>query len=87
MSMNINLVKQKPKGINIEYHGSDTSGVCTLVWYYLNYFTFFFPVRDLFSISKTRCRIKQKSPQCTCNPQPKYVANGEAASSTEICSH
>ena len=33
MSMNINLVKIKPKGINIEYHGSDTSGVCNMVWY------------------------------------------------------
>ena len=41
MSMSINLVKIKPKGINIEYHGSDTSGVCTMVWYYFNFFYLF----------------------------------------------
>ena len=34
MSTSLNLVEIKPKGINIEYHGSDTSGVCTMVWYY-----------------------------------------------------
>ena len=33
--MSINLVKIKPKGINIKYHGSDTNGVCTMVWYYI----------------------------------------------------
>ena len=35
MSMSINLVKIKSKGINIEYHSSDTNGVCTMVWYFL----------------------------------------------------
>ena len=38
MSMSVNLVKMKPKGINIEYHGSDTSGVSTMVWYYFDLF-------------------------------------------------
>ena len=42
MSMSINLVKRKPKGINIEYHGSDISGVCTMVWYYFLFFYLFF---------------------------------------------
>ena len=42
MSMSINLVKIKPEGINIKYHGSDTSGVCTIVWNYFHFFSFFF---------------------------------------------
>ena len=37
MSMSINFVKIKPKGINIEYHGSHTSGICTMMWYYFIY--------------------------------------------------
>ena len=40
--MSINLVKIKRKGINIEYHDSDTSGVCTMVWYCLTFLPFSF---------------------------------------------
>ena len=67
MSMSFNLVKIKPKSINIEYYGSDTSGVCTMVWYYFKFFFTIFPFRDLFSTSKTRCRLKQKSLEYTCS--------------------
>ena len=44
--MSISLVKIKPKRINIEYHGSDTNGICTMVWYFfLNYhFSFKRPI-------------------------------------------
>ena len=67
MSMSINLVKIKSKGINIEYHSSDINGICTMVWYFLKKQSIFYHWRDLFSTSKTKCRIKQKSLECTCN--------------------
>ena len=53
MSMSINLVKIKPKGINIKYHGSDTSGVCTMVCYYFDYlYLFFFLLETYFPLQK-----------------------------------
>ena len=68
MSMSINFVKIKPKGINIEYHGSDTSGVCTMVWYgIILIFCTFYPFRDLFSTSKNKVSNKQKSLDNTCS--------------------
>ena len=52
MSMSINLVKIKPKGINIEYHGSDTSGVRTMVWYYFIFIFIFFLLETYFPLQK-----------------------------------
>ena len=74
--MSNNIVKTKPKGINIEHHGSVTSGVCTMVWYYLEKKSFFFLLETYFPLQKQRCRIKHKSLEYTCS-QVEYTKNHE----------